>query len=63
MVHFILFCASNDEITSTEVEYFEHKAITEALQIEPTSMRTSRYPKEKRSPYIGRLLLMISLRM
>ena len=30
----ILFCASNDEITSTEVEYFEHKAITEALQIE-----------------------------
>lgn len=60
----IIFFASNDEITSTEVEYFEHKAITEALRIENYDLNENKQvPKGKRSPYIGGLLLMISLRM
>ena len=47
----ILFCASNDEITSTEVEYFEHKAITEALQIEHYDLNENKQiPKGKKIP-------------
>ena len=47
----ILFCASNDEITSTEVEYFEHKAITEALQIEHYDLNENKQvPKGKTIP-------------
>lgn len=47
----ILFCASNDEITSTEVEYFEHKAITEALQIERYDLNENKQvPKGKTIP-------------
>ena len=47
----ILFCASNDEITSTEVEYFEYKAITEALQIEHYDLNENKQiPKGKKIP-------------
>lgn len=47
----IIFFASNDEITSTEVEYFEHKAITEALQIEHYDLNENKQiPKGKTIP-------------
>ena len=47
----IIFFASNDEITSTEVEYFEHKAITEALRIENYDLNENKQvPKGKTIP-------------